>query len=191
MKKALPIWLAILAVQVATAAPAWALAEGSSYTVVLAAGGSENAVEISLTSDGRQYAINSAVPLEVGGPVCENAPGSSTVLLCKAPMVAGFQVNAGPGNDSVAVARDVQVPVTVRGGAGDDSLAGGGGPDKLVGGPGEDRLAGRAGDDLIIGCPGDDTIFGGAGGDVLLGGPGKDLIVGGPGDNEIHQDPAP
>ena len=36
------------------------------------------------------------------------------------------------------------MPVTMRGGAGDDSLLGGGGPDKLIGGEGDDRLVGGA-----------------------------------------------
>jgi Ca2+-binding RTX toxin-like protein len=191
MKKATLILLAILAAQVATAASVCASAESSSYTVVLAAGGPENTVEISLSDDGREYVITSAVPLEVGGQVCENAPGNGTVLICKAPMVAGFQVNAGNGNDSITVTREVQVPVTLRGGAGDDWFIGGGGPDKLIGGPGDDHLLGRAGEDLIFGCPGNDQIFGGHGDDTLRGGTGKDLIVGGPGVNDIRQDPAP
>jgi Ca2+-binding RTX toxin-like protein len=190
MKKTTLTLLAILAAQIATAAFAWASAEPSSYTVVLAGSGTQNRIEIALSDDGRNYVITSAVPLEVGGTVCENAPESSTVLVCKAPMVAGFQVNAGSGHDSVTVTREVQVPITVRGGAGNDSLVGGAGPDKLIGGPGEDDLVGRAGDDLIIGCPGHDTIFGGPGDDILRGGPGKDAIFGGPGTNDIRQDPA-
>jgi Ca2+-binding RTX toxin-like protein len=187
MKKATLILLAIVSALIATAAPASAEAGGSGYTVVLAGSGTQNAIEIELSADGREYVITSAVPLEVGGTVCENAPGSSTVLICKAPMVAGFEVNAGNGNDSVVVARGVMVPVTLRGSGGDDTLVGGGGADKLVGGPGDDRLVGRAGDDLIYGGPGNDAIFGGAGADTLRGGPGKDTIMGGPGENEISQ----
>lgn len=189
MRKATLILLAILAALIATAASA--SGEGKGYTIVLAGAGTQNTIEISLSADGREYLIASAVPLEVGGQVCENAPGSATALVCKAPMIAGFEVNGGSGVDAVTVGREVQVPVTLRGAAGDDALAGGGGPDKLIGGPGDDQLAGRGGDDLIIGCPGNDTIFGGAGSDVLRGGPGKDLIAGGPGVNDIRQDPAP
>jgi Ca2+-binding RTX toxin-like protein len=188
MKKATLIPLAIVAALIATAAPASAGSETSGYTVVLAGSGTQNTVEIALSADGREYVITSAVPLEVGGTVCENAPGSSTVLICKAPMVAGFEVNAGNGDDSIVVTRGVLVPVTLRGGGGDDTLVGGGGADKLVGGPGDDRLVGRAGDDLIYGGPGNDTIFGGPGADTLRGGPGNDTIVGGPGENDIRQD---
>jgi Ca2+-binding RTX toxin-like protein len=191
MKRAILIVLAMVSAQIATAAPASAEAESSGYTVVLAGSGTQNTVNIALSSDGREYVITSAVPLEVGGTVCENAPESSTVLICKAPMVAGFEVNAGNGNDSINVSREVLVPVTLRGGGGDDTLTGGGGPDKLVGGPGYDRLVGRAGDDLIYGGPGNDAIFGGPGADTLRGGPGNDTIAGGTGENDIRQDLAP
>jgi Ca2+-binding RTX toxin-like protein len=189
MKKATLVLLAVFAAHAAAAAPTSARpqAEGT-YTVVLAGSGTQNAIEISLSADGRQYVIDSAVPLEVGGAVCENAPESTTVLLCKAPMVAGFQVNAGSGNDSIVVKREVLVPVTLRGGGGDDLLVGGGGPDKLIGGAGDDRLVGRGGNDLIVGGPGNDVLFGGPGNDVVQGGPGKDTISGGAGSNDIHQD---
>jgi len=186
MKKAIPILLATLAATLAAAVPV--LAETSrAYTVVLAGGGTQNTIEITLSGDGRQYVVTSAVPLEVGGSVCENT--SSTTLVCNAPMVAGFEVNAGSGEDSITVSRTITVPVTLRGGAGNDSLTGGSGADKLIGGPGNDRLVGRSGDDTIYGGPGDDTIFGGPGDDTLRGGSGKDTIVGGPGEDDIRQDP--
>jgi Ca2+-binding RTX toxin-like protein len=192
MKKAILISALMLAAQLATVASANAQpSEGSTYTVVLAGGATESMIGISLTADGRNYVITSVVPLEVGGSVCENAPGTTTMLVCKAPMVAGFEVNAGSGNDSVTVAGNVLVPVTLRGGSGADALVGGGGPDKLIGGEGNDRLVGRAGDDVIFGGPGSDTIFGGPGKDSLRGGPGSDTIFGGPGENDIRQDLAP
>jgi Ca2+-binding RTX toxin-like protein len=184
MKRALLIMLAILAAQAATVAHA----ETTSYTVVLAGGTAQNMIHIWLTPDGYSYVIDSAVPLEVGGDVCENTPGNPNELVCKAPLVAGFEVNAGPRGDSVAVASTVAIPVTMRGGPGDDALSGGGGSDKLIGGAGNDRLSGHAGDDLIFGGPGNDTITGGSGNDMLRGGPGKDAIAGGSGRNSIRQD---
>ncbi len=187
MKRAILTMLAILAAQTATVARA----ETTSYTVVLAGGTAQNMIHIWLTPDGYSYVIDSAVPLEVGGTVCENAPGNPNELVCKAPLVAGFEVNAGPRDDSVAVASTVTIPVTMRGGPGDDTLSGGGGADKLIGGAGNDRLSGHAGDDLIFGGPGIDTITGGSGNDMLRGGPGKDTISGGSGQNSIRQDLRP
>jgi Ca2+-binding RTX toxin-like protein len=184
MKRAILTMLAILAAQAATVAHA----ETTSYTVVLAGGTAQNMIHIWLTPDGYSYVIDSVVPLEVGGTVCENTPGNPNQLICKAPLVAGFEVNAGAGDDSVAVASTVTIPVTMRGGPGDDTLSGGSGPDKLIGGVGSDHLAGRAGNDLIFGGPGDDTITGGGGNDMLRGGPGKDTIGGGSGQNSIRQD---
>jgi len=184
MKRAILILLATLAAQTAMVARA----ETTSYTVVLAGGTAQNMIHIWLTPDGYSYVIDSAVPLEVGGTVCENTPGNPNELVCKAPLVAGFEVNAGPGDDSIAVAAAVAIPVTVRGGPGNDTLGGGGGPDKLIGGVGNDQLSGHAGNDLIFGGPGNDTITGGNGNDVLRGGPGKDTIGGGSGENSIRQD---
>jgi hypothetical protein len=181
MKKAILIMLAILAAQ----APATASAE-TSYTVVLAGGATQSMIHIWLTPDGRSYVIDSVVPLEVGGTVCENPEGVTTELICKAPMVAGFEVNAGDGDDTVAVASAVLVPVTMRGGPGRDKLIGGGGSDKLIGGDGNDRLAGRGGDDLIFGGPGNDELIGGSGDDILRGGPGHDTLFGGSGENVIR-----
>jgi Ca2+-binding RTX toxin-like protein len=192
MKRAITTLLAILVAQAAAIAhgettPSTTASTAATYTVVLAGGSAQNLIHIWLTPDGRSYVIDSAVPLEVGGTVCENSPGNANQLVCNAPMVAGFEVNAGIGDDTVVVSRAIEIPVTMRGGEGRDNLVGGSGPDKLIGGEGDDRLVGRGGDDLIYGGPGDDVIVGNAGDDVLRGGPGQDSIGGGPGENTIRQ----
>jgi Ca2+-binding RTX toxin-like protein len=191
MKRAIPILLAILAAQAATLARGEAVpsaaSTAASYTVVLAGGSVQNTIRIWLTPDGHSYVIDSIVALEVGGAICENAPGNANELICRAPLVAGFEVNAGFGDDTVMVSRAVDIPVTMRGAAGRDTLVGGSGPDKLIGGKGNDHLAGQAGGDLIFGGPGNDVIAGNSGNDVLRGGPGHDSIAGGPGKNSIRQ----
>jgi Ca2+-binding RTX toxin-like protein len=181
MKKAILIMLATLAALTAPIAQA-----ETTYTVVLAGGSAQNMIRIWLTPDGRSYVIDSAVPLEVGGTVCENTPGMPTELVCKAPLVAGFEVNGGEGDDTVSVASTIALPVTMRGGLGRDALIGGSGPDKLVGGDGNDKLAGRGGDDLIFGGAGNDELLGGAGNDVVRGGSGHDTVVGGSGENVVR-----
>jgi len=173
--------LAILAAQAAPLAHA-----ETTYTVVLAGGTTQSMIHIWLTPDGRSYVIDSVAPLEVGGTICENTPGMPNELVCKAPLVAGFEVNAGEGDDAVSVASMVEVPVTMRGGPGRDALIGGGGPDKLIGGDGNDKLAGRGGDDLLFGGGGNDELFGGSGDDVMRGGSGQDTLVGGSGENVIR-----
>lgn len=183
MKKILLISFALLALAV----PALAHAEGETYTVLLAGGAEESDIRIWLTPDGREYVIDSVAELEVGGEVCAHGEGKPNELVCPSASIAGFEVNAGGGDDRVTVSRQVLVPVTMRGGAGGDVLTGGSGDDKLVGGFGRDRLDGGAGDDLLVGGEGNDILLGGPGHDVLRGGYGKDTLVEGPGKDAIHQ----
>jgi len=181
----------ILLATVALLAPAGGHAAQKSFTVLLAGGAEPNMVKIWLSPDGRSYVIDSVVPLEVGGTLCTHPSGNPNELLCHAPAIAGFEVNAGAGDDRVGVAKDVTVPVTMRGGAGNDFLVGGAGPDKLIGGPDDDTLVGWRGADFVYGGPGDDRIVGGPGDDVLRGGPGDDVLRGGPGEDSERQFRAP
>jgi Ca2+-binding RTX toxin-like protein len=179
MKKAILILLTILAAQTASIAHA-----ETTYTVVLAGGATQNSIRIWPTPDGHSYIIDSAVPLEVGGTVCENTPGVANELTCKAPLIAGFEINGGEGDDSFTVSNAIELPVTMRGGPGNDILVGGGGPDKLIGGEGNDKVAGRGGSDLLYGGPGNDVLLGGPGNDVLRGG-STDIMDGGSGHNTL------
>jgi RTX calcium-binding nonapeptide repeat (4 copies) len=168
-------------------APGLAHAGTKTYTLLLAGGEEANMIRIWLSPDGREYVIDSVVQLEVGGSVCRHPEDNEYELVCDAPAIAGFEVNAGGGDDRVGVAKDVTVPVTMRGGAGNDFLLGGAAADKLIGGNGNDRLVGWRGADLLYGGPGDDTLLGGPGDDLLSGGPGIDRLGGGPGRDELRQ----
>jgi Ca2+-binding RTX toxin-like protein len=183
MKKLLLISFALLALLVSGTA----FAEAKTYTVLLAGGEEDNVIKVWLSSDGRQYVIDSVVQLDVGGTICSHPEDNPNELLCDAPTIAGFEVNAGGGDDEVSVAKDVTAPVTLRGGAGDDLLIGGGGADKLIGGNGDDRLVGWRESDLLYGGPGSDTLIGGQGPDILRGGPGMDTLAGGPGANKVRR----
>jgi RTX calcium-binding nonapeptide repeat (4 copies) len=181
MKKALLIAIAVLVAQ----ATAVAHAAEPSLNMLLAGGPEANTISIALSPDGRSYAIESAEPLEVGGNVCSHPEGRVNELLCEAASIAGFEVNAGGGDDSVTLARAVSIPVTLRGGPGDDRLVGGAGADKLIGGTGDDVLIGRAGADSLFGGPGNDRLIGGSGNDSLHGEAGEDVLIGGTGQNEL------
>jgi Ca2+-binding RTX toxin-like protein len=183
MKKAILILFAILALQ----APSLAPAQLPSFTVLLAGGSASNVIHIWLTPDGRSYVIASIVPLEVGGTICGNPEGKPNELICPAPMIAGFEINADGGDDKISVAKDISIPVTMRGGSGRDVLLGGAGPDKLIGGNGDDRLVGWRGDDLLAGGPGSDVHIAGLGDDIVLSGPGDDVVREGPGDDIVRQ----
>jgi Ca2+-binding RTX toxin-like protein len=175
------ISLAIAAVYVSPASAA----APESLTVLLAGGSASNTIHVWLTPDGREYVIDSVVPLEVGGEVCTNPEGNPNELTCAAPPIAGFEMNADGGDDNVTISPSVTIPVTVRGGPGRDVLAGGSGDDRLIGGPGPDRLIGGPGDDVLSGGPGSDVLIGGPGNDTLLSGPGFDFTRGGSGHNVI------
>jgi len=183
MKKLILIALTLLAVVPAPVAHA----ESGPLTLLLSGGREDNTIHISLSMDGRDYVITSAAMLEAGGDICSHPEERMTELVCKAPAIAGFEVNAGGGRDSVILASDIPIPATLRGGPGHDRLIGGGVSDKLVGGPGDDDLEGRRGDDLILGGPGSDRLLGGPGDDQMRGGPDPDVLVGGPGHNSALQ----
>jgi Ca2+-binding RTX toxin-like protein len=183
MKKLTIIALTLLAALLATPADA----ELGPLTLLISGTNENNAFSITLSPDGREYLIASTVELETGGDICSHPEELPNQLACKATAIAGFEVNAGGGNDHVTFASDIPIPITVRGGQGKDYLYGGGVADKIVGGPDDDLLKGRRGDDSILGGPGDDLLVGGQGNDQLRGGPGTDGLVGGPGHNFLLQ----
>jgi hypothetical protein len=188
MKKAILIAMTVL---VAWAAPTAPAAEPS-LTVLLAGGSEANVIDIWLSPDGRDYVIDTiGQPLEVGGSVCVHPEGNESELICEAAAIGGFEVNAGDGDDSIGVSAKVLVPVTLRGGPGNDTLRGGGGADKLVGGVGDDSLFGRGGNDSLFGGPGNNSLFGGPGNDFLdSGAGGVSLLQGGLGDDILHGGPS-
>jgi Ca2+-binding RTX toxin-like protein len=181
MKKAILIALTLLAAQPVTVAHA----ETGPINLLLTGGSENNSIRISLSADGRDYVIDSVVTLEAGGDVCRHPDGNSRELLCEAPAIAGFEVNAGGGGDKVVLTPEIPVPATLRGGPGPDKLVGGGAADKILGGKGDDVLFGRGGGDWIFGGLGQDRLLGGPGDDQLHGGPGSDFLNGGPGRNAV------
>jgi Ca2+-binding RTX toxin-like protein len=100
----------------------------------------------------------------------------------------------GDGNDSAYISGNIDLPVFMDGGPGDDYLQAGGGDavllggagnDKLIGGWGDDELRGGSGNDYLSGGWGDDQLYGGAGDDKLVGGDGDDVIRGGSGNDYL------
>lgn len=76
----------------------------------------------------------------------------------------------GRGGDDTLYNANVNVPVVISGGSGDDELRGGSRDDLLFGGNGDDLLVGAAGDDVLIGGAGNDWLNGDGGDDILIGG---------------------
>ena len=105
-----------------------------------------------------------------GGVLVTNGAWATTVL----GTFKSLLVDAGNGNDAVAVAADLAVAAILYGGAGNDDLTGGAGHDRLYGGLGANVLDGSAGDDVL----------------VTIGGQGTDLLAGGLGDDSFWLDDA-
>lgn len=185
MKRLLIPLILVLTALFASAAPA---AERS-VTVLLVGGPGNDLLDINLSQDGRNYLINSFSPLEAGGGICVQPEESHHELICEAPAIAGFEVNAGAGDDAVVTSPKVLVPTTLRGGPGRDRLRAGSGADKVIGGAGDDSLLGSGGDDWLLGGPGKDMLFGGPGDDRLTGGPDADYLNGGHGVDDDDRGP--
>lgn len=183
MKKLLLISLTALAALLS----ATAQATTGPLVLLLAGGPEDNMIRIELSEDGRDYVISSVAALEAGGELCSHPEDRPNELVCKAPDIAGFEVNVAAGDDTVVLAPEVPVPATLRGGLGRDRLVGGGAGDKIVAGPGADVLSGRRGDDWLFGGNGRDRLLGGPGDDQLRGGAQADVLNGGPGHNKLQQ----
>jgi Ca2+-binding RTX toxin-like protein len=93
--------------------------------------------------------------------------------------VTSLLITGDKGNDLFKLNPGLNIPATIDGGAGNDSIYGGAASDSLLGGDGADIVSGRAGDDSIFGGGGNDALRGDAGNDFLEGGAGNDLVVGG------------
>ena len=101
---------------------------------------------------------------------------------------SGDVIINGNDGDDVILGSLVEVPLTIRGGSGDDSIIGGRGNDLIDGGAGDDRIDARAGDDEARGDDGNDKINGGLGNDTIGGGSGNDDLNGQAGDDLIIGD---
>jgi Ca2+-binding RTX toxin-like protein len=92
--------------------------------------------------------------------------------------IKGIRIDAGRGDDRILWQHTDgfgdEPPITIIGGAGDDTLTGGNGNDLLIGGLGDDQVEGGAGADTLGGGRGDDR-FTVEGDDRVEGGRGLDF----------------
>jgi hypothetical protein len=97
--------------------------------------------------------------------------------------VARIELDAGDGDDLVRIdeANGVfsEIPMTIGGGAGADSLLGGSGAELLLGGDGDDSIDGNRGNDVAFTGAGDDAFVWdpGDGSDVVEGQDGADTML--------------
>ena len=102
-------------------------------------------------------------------------------------LAGGFQITVtGNGGADLIDASQTDVPVSLSGGTGNDTLIGGSGNDTLDGGAGADSLTGGDGDDNLTGGTGSDVLAGEGGDDVCLGGDSADNVSGGTGNDIVN-----
>src|SRR5262249_1484231 len=91
-------------------------------------------------------------------------------------LVRRIRIIGGENSDTISVDANVNIPVYVQGGNGDDVITTGSGNDTIKAGNGRDTLDGCKGNDAIDGGNGADSIHGAAGRDSISGGSGDDWI---------------
>jgi Ca2+-binding RTX toxin-like protein len=121
----------------------------------------------------------------------------ATHVTCTSAQVQTVNVTLGDGDDRFAIADEAyptvpaprtELPLSVDGDGGEDTIVGGGGPDDIRGSDDDDHLYGGGGDDKMSGDPGTDMVDGGEGADTVTGDLGNDTLFGGPGDDEVQGD---
>ena len=107
--------------------------------------------------------------------------------------VKELDIHGHGGNDTIR--NKTNLPSTIHGGRGDDTIVGGYSSDTIYGDKGVDYLYGLTGDDTldggrkgdwVFGGPGDDKLEGGRGDDRLFGLDGNDKLKGGKGDDWLY-----
>ncbi len=153
--------------------------------------GIANALSVDHDGKGRLHFVDVADPygMNFPSPPCSpgrlNGAGNVVEVFCEKKGYTSVTINSGPGEDRVAWAVD-EVPVTLSGGVGADTLGAAGGYDTVNGGQGNDDLGGGAGNDQVLGEDGDDVLRGGAGEDRVNGGLGADTIDAGDGNDTVQ-----
>jgi len=139
-----------------------------------------------LTIDGSKRSDRLTLRLEAGDPgviqLDVGNDGSADYDFARRD-VARIEIAAGDGDDLVGIDESngsfSDIPTTIDGGAGADSLAGGSGAELLLGGDGNDSIDGNRGNDVAFMGAGDDTLIWdpGDGSDVIEGQDGTDTML--------------
>ncbi len=139
------------------------------------------------SSDDVVIQSNSAGKLEVlsSGLVVNGNPDILTAN------ITSIMVNGGDGANRIDLTLvttadfAANLPITVNGGDGSDTILGSEFADSLIGGNGADSITGALANDTLDGSNGNDTLSGGVGNDSILGGDGADSIHGDTGNDTV------
>lgn len=94
-------------------------------------------------------------------------------------------IEGGGGADTLRISVDVNLPATLVGGDGNDTMFGGRGDEWLIGEAGNDEIYAGDGNDIVHAGAGNDMVYGGDGNDTILGLNGNDVLGGGWGQDSL------
>ena len=181
LKKSRGVRLAAFGVAVAAAVIASAILAGPGNAA------SSKLTDGVLRVNGTDASDKIALRLEAGNPAIvqvDIGDDGSADFSFERTEIAGIAVNGGAGDDVVRIdesngAVNADIPTTLRGGDGKDTLAGGSGAETLRGGDGNDSLDGNRGADRGLMGDGADTFVWdpGDGSDVVEGQDGADSML--------------
>jgi Ca2+-binding RTX toxin-like protein len=104
-------------------------------------------------------------------------------------LIQSIVIRGGAGSDIIRVNSAIQIPESLFGGRGDDTMFAGSGPATLNGGGGNDSLVAGSFGDSLVGGGGNNVLFGGTGNDILYAINGQvDTVIGGGGTDVAHVD---
>lgn len=104
-------------------------------------------------ASGSELVVDARATLTAGAG-CTAA--SATTVRCASSGVTALALTGGPADDRLV--NDTDLPATIDGAGGDDTLLGGDAADTLLGSAGDDTLQGFDGGDTLRGGPGADTV---------------------------------
>lgn len=158
LRRAVLLALALALIAPATASAGVFTREGD--TIVYNDDGGDSEDKIAVFDAGSVIRLTKfgAATLGPGGPCRFSAGGTS--VDCPKDGATTVILNLGGGNDVAAVNSNVNLPVILNGGDGDDGLFGGGGFDVFRGGAGNDNIISRDGRGEDVNCgDGNDTAI--------------------------------
>lgn len=178
-RAAVAVGVALATLSVAPAARAATITYEGETLVYTAAAGERNAFIVGPSGIYAQAVrIGDAVAIDHPADSCVTGDGGW--LHCAAPGAVRVDLGDLDDTSSFVSSEALPNPITVLGGAGQDTMRGldHGSEATLDGGPGDDTLEGKGADETLVGGDGNDRLTGNGGGDRLFGGAGDDVLDG-------------
>jgi hypothetical protein len=113
---------------------------------------------------------------------------NGTMSLYTWSAVTKVVANLMAGNDLMATQGNVNKPIEIHCGDGNDMVTGGAANDSIYGDNGNDYIDGREGNDYLNGGADSDSVHGFLGDDSIYGGTGNDYLYGEGGNDQINGD---